>query len=389
VSPLRVFWVTNIPAPYRNHRYRRMREVFPSLGLQFEVLYMAWSEPDRHWRFAPGDLDHPHHVYRGLHLPGLGSGLHLTPGLLWRLLRDPREVVVVGGWGSPTAALAPWLAAGRPLRVLESESNLQSGQFTSPLARRIKGRLVSRYEAFVVPGGRARALLEWLAPDVAARPFVEFPNLVDEEVFERGTASLRGRRAELRRELGVPEGVALWVCPARLETFKGVHLLLPLLRDLQGIELWVAGEGSLRERLTEEIARDRLPVRLLGQRSESEMTRLYAAADLFVLPSLSDPSPLSAVEACAARLPLLVSTAIGNFPDVLEEGVNGWGFDPARPEAQRERVRAIAALSPAELAAMGARSGEVYRRRFDSGTCVARVGEFLRATHARLRAARG
>jgi glycosyltransferase involved in cell wall biosynthesis len=388
MRPLRVFWVTNIPAPYRNHRYRRMREVFPRLGLDFEVLYMAWSEPDRHWRFRPEDLDHPHRVYRGVHLPGLGSGVHLTPALLARLHREPRDILVVGGWGSPTALLAPWLAAGRPLRVLESESNLESGRLRAGLARRAKGRIVSRYEAYVVPGARARALLEWLDPGVAGRPVVEFPNLVDEELFERGVARLRADREALRRELGVRDGRALWLCPARLETFKGVHLLLPLLAGVDGVELWVAGEGSLAGELANMVDREGLPVRFLGQRGEADMVRLYAAADLFVLPSLMDPSPLSAVEACAARLPLLASTRIGNFDDVLEPGVNGWAYHPEKPEENRETIRRIAGLTRADLEAAGRLSGERYRRRFDSDSCVARVGEFLRETHARLRPAR-
>jgi glycosyltransferase involved in cell wall biosynthesis len=386
---LRVTWVTNIPAPYRNHRYRRMRAVFPGMGIDFEVYYMAWSEPDRHWRFTEQDLDHPHKVFGSIHLPGLGPTAHISPRLLAALARWRGDVLVVGGWGYPTSALAPFVAGSRPLRVLESESNLESSRLRSSPARYLKGSLVSRYDAFLVPGARARELLEWLAPAVASRPFAEFPNLVDEAVFADGVARLRRDREGVRRELGASPERQLWVCPARLETFKGLHTLLPLLEGVKTAELWVAGDGSQRAALQETIERHALPVRLLGQKDEAAIVRLYAAADLFVLPSLSDPSPLSAVEACAARLPLLVSRRIGNFPDVLEDGVNGWAYDPEAPERHRERVRAIASLSRQELAAMGERSGERFARRFDSTRCIERVGRFFLETHRALRPQRG
>ena len=45
---------------------------------------------------------------------------------------------------------------------------------------------------------------------------------------------------------------------------------------------------------------------------------------MFVLPSLSDPSPLSAVEAAAAQLPLLLSTRAGNCDDLVVDGRNGY-----------------------------------------------------------------
>ena len=117
------------------------------------------------------------------------------------------------------------------------------------------------------------------------------------------------------------------------------------------------------------------------------MVRLYAAADLFVLPSLRDPSPLSAVEACAAGLPLLASKRIGNFDDVVGEDENGWGYDPEDPEAYRDLVRRVAAMDRAELRRRGRLSRERHRERFDTRTCITRVGEFLLEVHARRRGA--
>lgn len=383
---LRLYWVHNIPSPYRNHRFERMAEVFPGLGIEFEVLFMAWTEPHRFWRFEPEQLRYPWSLHRGVQLRALGDNVHFNPGLLRRLRRERPPMLVVGGWQSPTTVLAPWACGPRAVKVMESESNFDSGRLKGDFFRRAKAAVIRRFDGYIVPGPRARALVEWLDPTSATKPFVELPNLVDEGVFVSEVDRQRERREELRGRLGVPAGTALWVCPARLESFKGLHLFLPLLEGVRGATLWVAGEGSLRGELQGMIDAKGLPVKLLGQKPEAEMVALYAAADLFVLPSLQDPSPLSAVEASAAALPVMVSTRIGNVDDVVEDGENGWRYDPATPEAFRERVRSVAAMPHDELARRGRLSRERYRRRFDSRTCVTRVGEFFLELDARARA---
>jgi glycosyltransferase involved in cell wall biosynthesis len=382
---LRVSFVTNIPAPYRNHRYRRMAQIFPRYDLDFDVLYMAWTEPDRHWRFRAEELAYPHRVFAGLHPRVRGIDLHANPSLLWRLRRTPRDVVIVGGYNSPTHALAPFFCPAGSLKLLESESNPDSELRSSGPARWAKRFLVGRYDGYVAPGQRSRDLLARIDPASASKPCLLFPNLIDEAVYADGVAARRAERVHIRNELGVPEMSQLWVCPARLEVFKGLQRFLPLLEGLTNVALLVAGEGGLRSELEALIEAKRLPVRLLGQQGEAEMVRLYAAADLFVLPSLRDPSPLSPIEACAAQLPILASRRIGNVDDVVVEGENGWGFDPDDGAHTRDVVMRAAALRRDELARMGERSAALYRERFDSDRCIARLAEGLRELHARQR----
>lgn len=108
------------------------------------------------------------------------------------------------------------------------------------------------------------------------------------------------------------------------------------------------------------------------------MVTLYAAADLFVLPSLRDPSPLSAVEALAAGLPLLLSDKAGNVDEVLTPG-NGWRFSPERPIEMRSLLKSILRLTRSELAAMGEVSRSKYVDEFDSDAWVHCLGDALSA----------
>lgn len=72
-------------------------------------------------------------------------------------------------------------------------------------------------------------------------------------------------------------------------------------------------------------------VRLVTARSDAEAAATYAAADLFVLPSLFEGTPLTLMEAMASGLPI-VTTAVCGMKDVIEDGRNGVVIPPRRPD---------------------------------------------------------
>lgn len=379
---VRFAWITDIPTPYRNHQFERMAALFPSLGIDLMVHFMALSHPQRPWRFAPEELRYPWKVYAEWGAPLRRRAIHVNPGLAAALRRDPPDVAMVGGWASPSHVAAPFVLPRRVVKILGCESHLGSVGRVDRVARAVKRAIVRQYDAYLVTGGRARELIVSLDSSAAGKPCVTLPNVIDATLFRDRTAALAADRGRLRAELGVADEVQLWICPARLQPVKGLLELIPLLAGLGGVELLIAGEGDLRSQLEAAIARDRLPVRLLGLQPPARMVELYAAADLFVLPSLSDPSPLAGVEAAAAGLPLLMSNRCGNVDDLVEEGHNGWVLDVESGDARRSLLARIGATPRPTLRAMGARSRDTYAARFDTDTCIARLGEFIVELHA-------
>ena len=83
--------------------------------------------------------------------------------------------------------------------------------------------------------------------------------------------------------------------------------------------LAITGDGGQRESL-ERLARSlgiAERVRFLGRVSESELRALYAAADLYVLPTVAyEGFGMSTVEALASGTPVL-GTAVGATPEIL------------------------------------------------------------------------
>ncbi len=341
------------------------------------MLFLAWSESDRHWRFAPTDLPFAHRRLPGIQ-PAIGTRrMHLNPSVITALRTPTPDVVVVAGYSAPSLALAPLVLPGSTVRLLWSETQAASQQSALRPVRSVKRWIHERYDGFVVPGDTQRRYIHDLAPATRDRPVLVLPHIVDATRYHDDVRGRRSRREELRAGLGIKPETQLWVSAARLEPRKGLHTLLPLLQGVNDVHLVVAGDGSQRRALDELVTTRGLPVTLIGHVTGDEMLDLYAAADLFALPSWRDPSPVSAVEAAAAGLPLLLSTLAGNVDDLVTEGTTGWHFDPADPDAMAERVRSIARLDVAELATMGEAATRRYRERFDSETCARRSAEAL------------
>jgi glycosyltransferase involved in cell wall biosynthesis len=86
------------------------------------------------------------------------------------------------------------------------------------------------------------------------------------------------------------------------------------------IEFFMAGDGDLLENSKTRIAANNLPVKVLGWQSDIE--KVLSAADIVVLTSDNEGTPLSLIQAGMAGLPV-VSTRVGSVPEVVIDGVTG------------------------------------------------------------------
>ena len=68
-----------------------------------------------------------------------------------------------------------------------------------------------------------------------------------------------------------------------------------------------------------------------------EVKKLYAAADIFVLPSLAEGDPLVTLEAMASGLPV-IATKVGGIPNQIRDGWNGFLVDPGNEHQLSEKI---------------------------------------------------
>ena len=86
------------------------------------------------------------------------------------------------------------------------------------------------------------------------------------------------------------------------------------------LDFFIAGDGELLEACRERILAENLPVKVLGWQSNIE--KVLSAADIVVLTSDNEGTPLSLIQAGMAGLPV-VSTNVGSVPEVVLDNATG------------------------------------------------------------------
>jgi glycosyltransferase involved in cell wall biosynthesis len=170
------------------------------------------------------------------------------------------------------------------------------------------------------------------------------------------------RRAATRAALGLGDQPACLTL-ARLDDQKGHRHLLDALAILAprwpNLVAMLAGDGPLEPALRAQCAALGLAdrVRFLGYRRD--VPELLEAADLVVLPSLYEGLPLVAIEALAARRPM-VATAVDGTPEVVIHEKTGLLAPPANPAALAAAIDRL--LADPALAARLAAAGQSFVR---------------------------
>ncbi|WP_298460191.1 glycosyltransferase family 4 protein [uncultured Cellulomonas sp.] len=190
--------------------------------------------------------------------------------------------------------------------------------------------------------------------------------------------------AAVREALGVPGTDHLLVTVARLAPQKGLDTLLDAARRLvvpgvfsappRGLVWVVAGDGPLHDALAARIGDERLPVRLLGRRSD--VPDLLAAADVVVSTAVWEGQPIAVQEALQLGAAVVATDAGGTREVTGDDGAVLVPVGDAAAVAgavrallddrpRRDRLRAAAGRRAAELPDVAA-VVEQLRRVYDA-----------------------
>ncbi len=152
-----------------------------------------------------------------------------------------------------------------------------------------------------IPPERMRVLHNSLDPQWAERPGV-------------------AEQAAALRESWVGKGTVL-LCVGRFSKEKGHPILLDALERLKGrqpFHLVLIGDGVLRKAIEEQVRSRQLESFVVFVGQKSDVRPYFKAADVLVLPSLSEGSPNVLLEAMAAQLPI-VATRAGGVCEIVSD----------------------------------------------------------------------
>lgn len=275
-------------------------------------------------------------------------------------------------WGSLIARLA-----GVPVMVAHEHT----WSFEGNLPRRVLDR--------TVVARRADVLIAVSRED--RRKLIEVEGIAPERVrfVPNGIPAVPSvGRAEARRALGLDPAAPVVLAVCELRAQKAVEVLVraaALLRSgLPHLAVLVAGEGPERHALTRLIVETDAPVELLGTRTD--VPRLLGAADVAVLSSDFEGSPLSVMEYMAAARPV-VATAVGGVPDLIEDGVHGLLVPPRDAQALAEALRSLLS-DPDRARALGEQGRERQQREFTLEAMVGRLELLYESLYATSRRGR-
>lgn len=225
------------------------------------------------------------------------------------------------------------------------------------------GRALSAmaFHSGVVPVAVAEAVSETVRKKYHASNVPVIPNGICVSEFDW----TNHERIDCRSHNCISDNTLLFVTLARVDRVKGIDILLDAFRIVRRrcktCALWIIGDGPLRARL-EQSTQELENVRFLGHRND--VRRLLAAADVFVLPSRYEASPLALLEAMAAGKPV-IATAVGGIPEILHGNQQGLLVLPETPKGLAGAMIRLASDHDARTR-MGMNAREWARRNFTS-----------------------
>ena len=327
---MRVLIVTNLyPSRWQPHRAEFNRQQFAALAAWHQVRLIApvawtkqWRQPAEH----EGQLllrdgltvEHPCYVYPPKVLRSWHGRFFLSSikSSFERAVEEFRPEVVLASWAYPDAWAAMKLtqAAGLPLVVKVHGSDLllmaNDGE-----RRRQTIEAITGADAVIAVSRQLAGRAAELGVDPARLNVVY--NGVDTELFQPGSADVAREKLKLSSE-----PLVLFV--GNLAPVKSLDTLISacsLLRDRNlRFQCRLIGHGALRRDLTRQIQSARLTkfVQLHGPCHLHQLPDWYRAANVLVLPSVSEGVPNVILEAQACGTPV-VASRVGGIPEILDD----------------------------------------------------------------------
>lgn len=351
---MKIAFLTVMPSPY-------VQDVFEALSrdprCDIAVFYLDHEADNTSWG-KPALPDFAR-ILTGSWFRLGGSRIHYNRSAIRELRGANADVYVVGGYpGLTNQSVMYWLKSTRRPWVFWGElPGMRSlGAFATGL-RRLAQRPIASANAIAAVGTRAvreyRRLLETRGRQV---PVFDVPYHCATEAFTREAA---------HRGCQPAKGVRFLYCGQLIDR-KGVDLLLSAFLQLRQrhneIYLDLVGKGPLEAKLKQWIPEQfRTSINFHGFRDVCELPKLFAAADVFILPSRHDGWGVVVNQAVASGLPVISTSAVGAAHDLVLDGESGYIVAPGSSEPLRKAMEKFI-VDPDRVRRFGKQSFEMTNR---------------------------
>mgnify|MGYP000851385388 FL=1 len=153
----------------------------------------------------------------------------------------------------------------------------------------------------------------------------------------------------LRKELNLPENARIGIYVGRVTKEKGLSYLVDALKQMDAcwppeLCLLIVGNGDYLQEMQSECAALQHAKRVIFAWQQEQIQKYLNASDFFLSPSLHENLSISILEACAAKLPCLV-TDVGGNSEIIENGKNGLMIKPYSAKAIVDGIKKMCCIS--------------------------------------------
>ncbi|WP_319548643.1 glycosyltransferase [Desulfogranum marinum] len=144
-----------------------------------------------------------------------------------------------------------------------------------------------------------------------------------------------------KKRFGINNKIFVFGTLARLEYQKGHEYLLEatslLLNRISNFKVLIVGSGNLEKHLKNKADRLKLCDNIIWAGFQKNISQFLSAMDVHILPSLYEGLPLVAIEALAAKVPM-IATDVDGTPEVIIDNITGLLVKPRNAQDLCEKM---------------------------------------------------
>ncbi|MCA0362925.1 MAG: glycosyltransferase family 4 protein [Bacteroidetes bacterium] len=269
------------------------------------------------------------------------------------------DVVNISGYYEPAMNLILLYCKLSGIKVVISIDSTESDNPNVGWREKVKSLVVNMGNGFFCYGSKSAEYMYKLG--ISPEKILLKNNAVDNQKVASIYQEAQKSREIKKNILGLRKYNFIYV--GRLIKFKNIDNLLAAYKNLNTPDwgLIILGNGSEEEKLKHYVSENQLEgVCFVDGKQWFEVPEYMALADIFILPSFSEPWGLVVNEAMACGMPVLVSEKCGSAPDLVHENKNGFKFDPFDVVQMTEKMNEFV-LKPEIIEPFGLKSKQIIQ----------------------------
>lgn len=329
---MNVLFLVNIPSPYRVDFFNELGKL-----CDLTVLYERKIASDRNENWVSSNSNSFKEIF--LNGKNIRKDTAFNPGIIKYLKRDLFDLIVIGGYSTPTGMFAIEYCRLKKIPfILNADGGMVNEE--RKIKYQMKKHFISGASAWLSTGTNTSNYLLHYGAKKEKTYIYPFTSIFEKNVINSPLPSQE--KSEFKKKLGI-ENKPTAIAVGQFIHRKGFDTLINSWATVKDeYNLLIIGGGEKEQELNEQIKELSLKnVMLLDFMSSTQLMEYYKACDLFILPTREDIWGLVVNEAMASGLPVITTDKCVSGLELIENYENGFLVPVDDEKTLSQRVNEI------------------------------------------------